>query len=456
MTSNEFVKASFRDPAGRVFEENGDFFRTVTPAGYADYSCFIQSHLADELCRQQKLIPFEEIETRGDNLILRLERLPFVSYPYEWCFQQLRDAALLTLDVQLEALECGMSLKDASAFNVGWRGGCPIFIDHGSFTAYEQNQPWCAYRQFIRHFLGPLLLMSRVAPECAGLLRSNLDGIPLELISRALPRRTWLELGPLLHIHLHARMEKRYSDSHATRVPSPTLSLRKLLGMIRYLRELIAALKAPQLDTEWADYYSDTNYSEDSSDDKTLIVKRFVEHFKGKRILDFGANCGRYSFLAASCAAEVIASDRDHSAIQRLYDAIRGQKDANLYPILQDLSNPSPGIGLFNEERMPFLQRATADASLGLALIHHLRIGDNWPLDSIVRLFAEAAPAALVEFVPKSDSQVRRLLRSRRDICTDWSLDEVCHAFEKRFRRCIRVPVLGTDRVMLDLSERIG
>lgn len=445
--------ASFRDPAGHVFEANGEIFRTVAPPGSEDYAHFISSGLAGKLQRDGKIVEFIEVGRDEDDQVLQLAPLPFVSYPYEWCFGQLRDAALLTLEVMLESLNHGMILKDASAFNVGWIGGKAVFIDHGSFAVYRENEPWRAYRQFVSHFLGPLLLMSKSDARHALQLRNFTDGLPLDYISRLLPAVTWFEIYPLLHVHLHARWQARYSDSRrplqAAVAPLPR---KRLIAMLSCLLNFIGKMKSPRAATEWGDYYGDTNYTAAAFAAKKRIVEACCADLSPGRVIDFGANDGEFSRIAERHAGMVVAADLDHAAVEHLYDSIRGDRGRKIHPVVQDLNNPSPGIGLFNRERKPFLARARGDLALGLALIHHLRIGANWSLEHIAELFAAAAPNALVEFVPKSDSQVQRLLRSRPDICADWRLEDVAGMLAKRYRRCETIPVPDSERTLIQLN----
>lgn len=215
-TNRNLDPASFRDPAGQVFRQDGKLCRSVrTPAGRADFARFEKSGLSRRLIDSGQLVPYTHAgeQTNPDEHILELEELPFISYPYEWCFGQLRDAALLTLDIAREALSADLILKDASAFNVAWKGARPIFIDHGSFTCYQEGEAWSAYRQFARHFLAPLLLMARHDQRLGSLTRIDLDGIPLDLASRLLPWQTWFSPSTLIHLHLHARWDSRYADS---------------------------------------------------------------------------------------------------------------------------------------------------------------------------------------------------------------------------------------------------
>ena len=450
MTNNKSaIFSSFRDPASRILKKEDSFYRQITSAGITDFRQLTNSGLARTLVDRGMLTPFEVAEDNGDSTLLRLQTIKFVNYPYEWCFGQLRDAAVLTLEIMMTSLQHGMILKDASGFNVMFENSRPVFIDHGSFTVYRPDTPWQAYRQFVMHFLSPLLLMKHRDIAYNTELKNHLDGFPLQYASKLLPRRTWLELCPLLHIHLHSSFEQKYSDSRA---PGRQVKLakNKLLDLLSYLKDYLRAMHPPQTKTEWGNYYCDHNYSIEAFADKKRIVREFIYAVKPASVIDIGANNGEFSQIAASVSGQVIAADIDPAAVEQLYR----QKHERILPLLQDLNNPSPPLGVLNLERLSFLERAQSDLVMGLALIHHLRISGNWPIAYIARFFAGCAPAAVIEFVPKDDSQVRRLLRSREDIYDDWTLEEVVKEFQNYYQTCETVPIEDCGRSLLLLTGR--
>ncbi len=441
---------SFRDPSGYVCRDENGLFRMIAPAGKTDFEKFTSSGLADFLMEKRKIVPFTPISSEEGSL-LQLEELPFLSYPYEWSFGQLRDAGVLTLEILRNALDFNMILKDASAFNVAFFFGRPIFLDHGSFTGYRENEPWQGYRQFIMHFLAPLLLMKYVDLRCLSLMREDLGGVPLSLASRLLPWRTRLQMNPLIHIHLHSRFENHYSG-RTGRTPSAKISKQKLLNMIELLTDYLKSLKFPGQTTEWNDYYGDNNYSEESFNFKKTIVSSVCQRLRPDRCVDYGANSGVFSAIAAKNAKLVLAIDNDPNAVEKLYRLAQNGFPA-LYPVLQDLNNPSPSLGVFNRERTSFFSRVKGDLVLGLALIHHLRISGNWSLDQIAHLFVRTAPNALVEFVDREDEQVQRLLRSREDVFSDWDLETVQQTFERYYQTSRRIPIPNTKRTLLEFSD---
>ena len=448
---NAKLASSFRDPAGYVFERNGELYRQILPAGKDAFEHFQKSGMAERMVSQGKMAAFTVEAENELGPVLHISRLPFITYPYEWSFSQLKDAALLTIELMQEALSCGMILKDASAFNVAFHKCRPVFLDHTSFEMYQEGTPWRAYRQFTMQFIIPLMLMQKVDLRCLELLREDIGGIPLELGSRLLPWYTWLQPNTLLHIHLHAKFDRKYSSDKKGQNTSQ-LPKNRLLALLESIYGWISALKVPKQVTEWAQYYSDNSYSDDSFSFKKQAVKDFCSREKAKCCIDLGANCGVFTQIAAEYADSVIAADYDACAVEALYQLGKTQA-ADIQPMLLDLNNPSPDLGVLGKERDSFFKRAKADCVLGLALIHHLRITGNWSIAQIVSLFDMLAPKALVEFVPSDDVQTQRLMRGREEIYQDWTLDNLRNAFIEKYSSCEIINIPQSGRVLLALAR---
>jgi ribosomal protein L11 methylase PrmA len=452
---------SFRDPSGFVFWRDGQPYRQVQPVFAAEWEAFAASAVKQRLVEHRLLIADQPVDPRlaavpGAHAVVRPERIDFVSYPYEWTFGELREAALLTLDIQLAAMAGGWSLKDASAYNIQFQDARPIHVDSLSFEPLADEAPWFAYRQFCEHFLAPLALVSRVDVRLGELLRVHLDGIPLDLASRLLPRRTRLNFGLLSHLHLHARAQVQHAanldDGRAAR--RARLPKTRLEGLIRNLRSTVAALDWQPAGTEWADYAENTSYPERAAAAKDRLVDELVQATPGSRVWDLGANTGRFSRIAADAGRSVIALDIDPAAAERHFRAIRTHGRTDILPLVADVANPSPGLGWGGQERRSLLERADADAILALALVHHLAIGQGVPLPMILDLFADLAPWAIVEFVPKDDPMVRRLLATRRDVFPDYSLDAFRAATSARFEVVREAPIEDSPRVLFLLRRR--
>jgi ribosomal protein L11 methylase PrmA len=414
--------ASFRDPAGFVFERETEVYRAISGAYKADYDCLMTSGLYEALTAKRQLIPHLETDMPrpdGVALVIKPERIPFISYPYEWCFSQLREAALLTLGIQAKALDFDMTLKDASVFNITWRQGRPIFMDTLSLVRLKPDAPWAAYGQFCSHFLAPLALMSHKDIRLQKLIQTNIGGIPLDLASSLLPKRTWLKLGQLVHIHLHARSQKKHADSAVK--ARAALDKKAFRNLIEGLRIMVEGFKLPDVVTEWGDYYNDTNYSPAQFQEKKDVVAVWIKEAAPGRVCDLGANDGTFSRLAAQTAAIVVAADIDPIAVEKNCRRCKKDKDEVTVPLLADLTQPSPGLGWELKERSSLFERLKPELGLALALVHHLAIGNNVPLPKICSLLSGLAPSWIVEFPDKPDSQVRRLLLNREDIFPDYN-----------------------------------
>ncbi len=454
--------ASYRDPSGFVYTRDGTLYRQVNRVFQDRFRAFMDSGLHAELVADRLLVPHREaslsLAASGEAVaVLEPVRVDFVSYPYEWSFGQLRDAALLTLELQERSLARGLTLRDASAYNVQFADGRPLFIDTLSFEPREEGAPWAGYRQFCEHFLVPLALMSKVDVRVATLLRAHLEGIPLDLGGRLLPRRTWLSPGLLFHVHLHALAQRRYADRGPVKRESATVARRTVspnaaVGLVRSLRSAIEGLDWRPAGTEWADYTEDNNYSDAASGSKRETVLQFLRGLNARTAWDLGANTGEYSRAAREVVPGVIAFDLDPAAVERNYRRVKAQGETGILPLLLDLTNPSPALGWAHGERMSLEERGPADVLLALAVVHHLAIGHNLPLERVAGFLARLGRNLIVEFVPKSDSQVQRLLRDRQDIFPGYTREGFEAAFRSHFRIERSVPVRDSERTLYLMS----
>ena len=431
---------SFRDPAGYLFVRQGILYRQINNGYKEHYQKLIDSGLYKGLVKKGWLVAHEETESSlsldGQAYkVIRPEKLDVISYPYEWSFSQLRDAALLTLDIQKMALERGLSLKDASAYNIQFYQGKPIFIDTLSFETLHEGKPWIAYRQFCQHFLAPLALMAKTDISLNQLMANNIDGIPLPLASKLLPWKTWFNLSIGVHIHLHARAQaKNANKSVARQVAQKQFSRHSFLALLESLRSVIKGLHWHAENTEWFDYYdSNNNYQNNAMASKDAIVDAFLQKVPVSLTWDLGANTGRFSRIAARYSKTVCAWDIDPACVELNYLAGKNDKEKKVLPLLLNLANPSPAIGWANEERMSLLERGPADMVLALGLIHHLAIANNVPLEYIAAFLARAGNYLLIEFVPKEDSQVRKLLQNREDIFSAYTEENFEQVFSQYF-----------------------
>lgn len=432
-------RASFRDPAAYVYSEGGRVKRAVTARGLADYRRLVESGLAAELFGAGLLIPHDE-EVRTDEwpadaaAVLVPEVVPFVSYPYEWSFGQLRDAALLTLDVQDRAMARGLSLKDASAFNVQFRGSVPVFIDTLSFEPNTPG-PWVAYQQFCRHFLAPLLLMRHVWPGAARMLRVDLDGLDLGWVSRTLPFSTWLKFGSLVHVHLHARaLGKGSPTTAAPAIPPASTARDPKPALVSSLRATVQSLRPPAGRSEWSHYYDEVDhYTADAVSAKERAVAGALDRVRPRLVYDLGANTGVYTRLATARGAYAVSLDADPLCVHQAYEQGHRARDARFLPLVMDLANPSPALGFGSDERDSLDHRPVADAVMALALLHHLRITANVPFVRIAEYLARLGRTLIIEWVPRNDPKVEALLHMRPDTFPDYSEQGFMDAFATHF-----------------------
>jgi hypothetical protein len=430
---------SFRDPSGFVFRHEGALYRQVNESYRAEYDQLMGSGLYAELVAAGLMIPHEELTDvateNGAYKIVKPVKVPFISYPYEWCFSQLKDAALLTLEIQKIAISHGMGLKDASAFNIQFVDGQPLFIDTLSFECYHEGNPWVAYRQFCMHFLAPLALMSYRDIRLGEWFRVSVDGVPLDLACSLLPFRTHLSPDLAMHIHMHAKSQKRYADRVLEKRKLGKVSKFALSALVDSLESAVKRLAWKPSVTEWAEYYQDTNYSQDGLSRKRELVAEYIGLSCAKSVWDLGANDGTFSRVASSMGINTVSFDIDPMCVENNYRAVKDGGEKHLLPLYQDLTNPSPGIGWASNERSSLVARGPCDLAMSLALIHHLAISNNVPLSLIANYFASLCRYLIIEFVPKEDSQVQRLLATRRDIFDRYNTD----SFENEFKRYFEI-----------------
>ena len=446
--------ASFRDPSGFLFSRGGILYRQVNRKYETEYARLMESGLYEKLVKTGILIPHVETDQistdpTGDAAfkVIQPERVPFISYPYEWSFGQMKDAALATLSIQRRALKAGMSLKDASAYNIQFVHGKPTLIDTLSFETYKEGRPWVAYRQFCQHFLAPLALMALKDVRLNQLLRVYIDGVPLDLASELLPWKTRFNFGLLTHLHLHAGAQKKYSGAEV-KSRAGIMSRQAMIGLIDSLDSAIRKLNWNPSGTEWGNYYDLTNYSDAAFEHKKQLVNEWSVRINPALVWDLGANNGAFSRVASQSGSYVVAFDIDPAAVEQNYRQIKSEKTENILPLLLDLTNPSPAIGWANQERDSFATRGPADMVLALAVIHHLAISNNVPLLKLANFFAEIGQWLVIEFVPKSDSQVQKLLVSRDDIFPNYNREGFEAAFKKRFKVCEAVNLRESERVL--------
>lgn len=448
------LPSSFRDPAGFVFQQGQEIYRLVTTSGQASYDGLMNSGLYETLTKKNQLLSHQEMPAGYQGTaaykIIKPEPIPFISYPWEWSFSMLQDAALLTLDIARTALGHGMMLKDATPYNIQWQNGALIFIDTLSFEPYSDGRPWIAYRQFCECFLAPLLLMHYKKTSLHQLQLAWPEGIPLQLTRSLLPLKSRFSMLAWMHIHLHAKIAARPAGEGDKKAVIPK---QKQLQLLSSLDMLIRSLKLEDKGTTWGDYYTEAGQRNDYLEQKQQLIRTWCTQLTDiKTAIDFGANEGSFSIPLAANGVFTIAADADPVAINKLYKRIRQEKINTLIPLIIDFTHPSPAVGLENKERTSFLERTgRRDLGLCLAFIHHLCIGKNIPLKRVASIMAVSCKQLIIEFVPKSDEKVKLLLASKPDIYTSYDEDGFEKAFGLYFTIEKKETLPGSERILYQL-----
>ena len=357
--------------------------------------------------------------------------------------------------MQTIALDYGMSLKDANCFNIQFLNNKPLLIDTSSFEEYQEGSAWVAYRQFCENFVAPLALMAYTDINLNSLFLGNINGIPLNLASKLLPFKTKFNFNLFTHIHLHSKMQAQYSDN-SKKIVNTNISKQQLKNILSNLKDTIEGIKLPKVETEWGDYYNFTNYSDSSFNEKKNIIEEFKREIQPKQIWDFGCNEGVFSRLFTDNGNKVIAFDIDKIAIEKNYLKAKQDKETNIFPLVFDISNPSPALGFSNQERKTIQDRAkNVDMILALALIHHLRFTCNLPFYKVAEYFSSIAKYLVIEFVDKKDSQVEKMLLNRKDVFEDYTQETFEQEFSKQYRILQKKHIADTERTLY-LFERLN
>src|SRR6185436_17739455 len=425
--------ASYKDPSGFIFQASGKFYRQVN----------------------KLLLPHEEVTENilhSDDWYLTLlpEQVPFTSYPYEWCLEQLKDAALLTLEIVKLSIDKEMILKDATPYNVQFLNGRPVFIDTLSFEKYDPSLPWIAYRQFCESFLFPLLLSHYHKTSIQPYLSSYPNGISVNITAKLLPWNSRLNAGVWLHVFLQNKLSKKTKNTGST----SSFSKNKLFNLISHLDGIISNLSNTGK-TEWSNYYSETISSREYLGKKEEVISNLLQKLNGRKLLDLGANEGFFSHLAAAKNFDVVAIDKDDQCINTLYKKVKEENITNILPLCMDLMNPSPASGFANNERASFGERIHTDAVMALALIHHLAIGYNLPFGKIAEYLCGSSHQLIIEFVPKEDEKVQLLLQNKKDIYPEYTWEHFENVFRQKFAIKEKVEVPDSNRIIY-LMQRMN
>ena len=437
--------------------------RVLSPEGAGDWDLLAASELLGRRTDSGDLIETHEVglETLGPSegllpggvtKVLEHRRVPFVSYPYEWSFSMLQDAALLELDLAIDAIDEGLMLKDATPYNVQFEGSKPVFIDIGSFEALPVGKPWIGYRQFCMLFLYPLLLQAHKDVPFQPWLRGSIDGIRPVDAAKLFSLRDRLRRGVLLHVALHARLDRRANKSGpgdgeaaSTREVKPE-GVKAHLGS---MRKLVSKLRWKAGETAWSGYREANTYSDADDDRKMAFVAEVAAHEKPGLTWDMGCNDGAYSRIAAEHSDQVLAFDFDHATVEALYRSLRDEGNRKILPLVVDLADPSPKLGWRGLERKTLPKRGAPDLMLALALIHHISITANIPIHDFLDWVQSLGSTLVIEFPKRDDPMVRALLANKQPGANaDYNLENFERELEERFTVERREELPSGDRVL--------
>lgn len=452
------LSSSFRDPCGYIYFEEGIMKRAILPKYFNQYNALKKTGFFEKVIKLNLLIPHKEFKKTDDFISITPEKIPFISYPYEWSFEQYKDAALHTLKLQKYAVINGFILKDASAFNIFFHNGRPVFIDTLSFDFYKKDSPWRAFKMFVTHFLSPLVLAHYYGASMLKLMQSHIDGIPLQLTSSLLPWYT--KFNPVLftNIHLMARMEHKYQKPK-DRIPKKLrLNKKNHLKHLDLLYSYIQNLKIKQK-TEWGEYYKNNNYNSEAYRFKTEQLVKWVSTTNAKKLLDVGGNDGTMARHLIDNMESIIVGDVDANAVDQNYKKLKRNRETNITPLVFDILNPNSNLGYNNTERQSILERFVEykpDVTFALALIHHIALSGNVPFEKIASFFSQFSKTLIIEFPQRDDAMVQLLINQKMEFKNHfdfYNLESFEKCFKLHFHIEQKIKIPNSNRVLFLMSK---
>jgi len=441
-----FDTGSFRDRDGRVYHVGERVIRGVSTGALADFEKLQSKSFYQRFRAQGQLVESRQLDANSVPLpreekarwagFLEHQRVPVISYPYEWTFGMLRDAALLQLDLVEAAIDEDMTLKDATPYNIQFVSGRPVFIDIPSFETLQAGTPWSGYRQFCEMFLFPLMLQAYRGIAFQPLMRGSIDGVSVQTAARLFGIRDRFRSGVFSHVWLQSRLDRRYASTQKnvrTDLKSAGFHKELILANVRRLRKLVAALQWRGEGSEWGGYEAFHNYSASDHALKEAFIDESVAASGAGCVWDIGCNTGQFSRIAARHARQVVAMDLDPFAVERLYREVRSGEAGNILTLVQNVADPSPNWGWRNCERTDLISRARPDLVLCLALIHHVVITANVPLGEFIAWLADLSDQLVIEYVSRADDKVKILLRNKEDIYSDYSRERLEQELSRHF-----------------------
>ena len=459
--SLSFENGSFRDRTSRVLIHRNHVFRALDSLALQQWHHLKELDFYKHGVECQKIIDTRErslaefdlplLQTRQWEGLLEHQRIPFISYPYEWSFEMLKDAALLHLDLLHQGLLANILMKDATPYNIQWRGSRPVFIDTASFVKMPKGSAWSGYRQFCELFLFPLMLQAYKNIPFQPWLRGSLEGINAADLRSVMSVADLIRPGVLMHVVLQAKLQKSYNDSFndaQKTLKKAGFNKDLIIHNVTNLKRILHKLQWKTSKSTWSNYVNEHNYSDNDLEEKKSFVRNITSSGKYKIIWDLGCNTGTFSRIAAANSEYVVAIDNDPLTIDHLYRSLKDHGDTNVLPLVGNIADPSPGIGWNNLERKPLTDRGKPDLIMGLALIHHLVIGANVPLDEVISWFARIGGDLLVEYVDRADSMTQKLLINKDDHYSDYTQENFEHLLSRHFSSIDKKPLQSANRTL--------
>lgn len=468
-------RGSFRDRSNRVYDDGETIFRGVDAQALEHFQQYSQTKQFKAFVKEGKVVRSEIVPSdsglelpSGWAGYLAHERLPFVSYPYEWSFGMLKDAALLQLELLERMIPAGWTHKDSSAYNIQWLGAQPVFIDVPSFEPYTEGEPWVGYRQFCMMYLYPLMLRAYKDIDYRPLLRANLEGIEPDTANRILSGFTRFKKGVLGHVYLHSKMQAKHSRAEIDEARELTEesgkevqqkktakhSMAMVLGTIQGLASTVRKLNITDEKTTWGDYDSGHSYAKESFETKKAFIAKHASARQRRLSWDLGCNTGTFSKICAGHADYVVSVDGDQKAIERFYQSQKSANDRKILPLVMDLANISPNQGWRRRERKAFDKRQQPELILCLALIHHIVISANVPLEEFVSWLRDRNSDVILEYVGLEDDMVKIMLRGRVNQYQDLSPEMFEEIVSSMFTIADTQPLKGGHRKLYFLTPR--
>lgn len=435
---------SFRDRDGRVYHYQERIFRGLSEPALDSFRQLREKPFYAKLIESGKLIGTRELpddenplpdDVRGQWAgFLEHDRVPVISYAYEWTFSMLKAAASLQLHLVERAISNGFALKDASPYNIQFVDRKPVFIDIPSFEPLQPGEPWSGYRQFCEMFLFPLMLQAYKNCNFQPFMRASIDGIDVQTAASIFSLRDRFRKGVTSHVWLQSKLDRRYggsSENVRSNLKSAGFNKELILVNVRKLQKLVRKLEWQASGSEWGDYTEFHNYSEEDHQQKEAFIRNSVVDEKPDVVWDIGCNTGQFSRIAASECKQVLSTDIDHVAVERLY--LDPNTPDNILALVQNVADPSPNWGWRNRERTDLQTRSRPDLVLCLALIHHVVITANIPLAEFVDWLAGLTDKLVIEYVSREDDKVQTLLRNKEDKYEDYSRESLESNLKRHF-----------------------